>query len=141
MQSPTEFTLKFYRACGWTCQVVEHWVSRKWVNKEGKTINGFRKDLFGCIDIIAIRPQFKGVLGIQCCAPSSISARVAKCKSIPEIETWLLAGNRLEVVAFKKAKGKWERKVVELTAGECEPVFKHRRTKKSKPSVQKELFQ
>lgn len=64
--SPTERSLKKLREDGYTCEVVERW------NHHTKQ----RKDLFGIIDILAIR---KGeVLGVQTTAASNVSARLEK---------------------------------------------------------------
>lgn len=64
--TPTQRSLEKLRAEGYICQVVE-------------SFNSFtkqRKDLFGVIDILAIREN--EILGVQTTSASSVSARVKK---------------------------------------------------------------
>lgn len=97
--SPTQRTLQECRRRGWTAQVVERW------NPHAR----IRQDLFGCIDIVAITPS--GILGIQACAGSSHSTRMAKVIATPTTKLWLEAGARLEVWSWAKrgARGKAKR--------------------------------
>jgi hypothetical protein len=71
---------------------------------------GIRRDLFGCIDIVAL-DGLPGVLGIQATSLSNRAARVAKIRTDPEVaplaRAWLLAGNRLEVWGWAKVEGRW----------------------------------
>jgi hypothetical protein len=83
--SPTQKSLKYLRDNGYTAQVVERYVS----------FTHRRIDLFGAIDICAVKPGDRGVLGVQTTSSSNHSARVTKAKAIPEIKVWLEAGNRL----------------------------------------------
>ncbi len=79
---------------GYQAQVVERW-------------NAFAKiriDLYGCIDIVAIRPGLP-VLGVQCTSHSNISSRFTKCLSLGQM--WLSTGHtQLEVWAWRSLKGK-----------------------------------
>jgi hypothetical protein len=61
-----------------------------------------RQDLYGCIDIAAIHPERKGVLGIQCTSDANVSARVSKIQDIPAAKIWIQAGNSLWVVGWGK---------------------------------------
>lgn len=90
--TPTQRSLKHLRELGYQAQVVEQW------NAYAKV----RIDLWGCIDILAIRPG-EPVLGVQCTSPSNLSQRVAKCRELGQ--TWLSTGSRLEAWAFRKLKG------------------------------------
>lgn len=91
--SPTQRCLKHLRELGYTPAVVEKFNS---FTKQ-------RKDLYECIDIVAVRPGVR-VLGIQACAHSSMSARMKKC--IEFGQGWLSTGHtQLEVWAFRKLKG------------------------------------
>ena len=91
--SPTQRALKHLREMGYQAQVVEKW-------------NAFAKiriDLFGCIDIVAVRPGVP-VLGVQCTSHSNISSRFQK--SLVLGQGWLSTGHtQLEVWAFRKLKG------------------------------------
>jgi hypothetical protein len=75
---------------------------------------GVRKDLFGCIDAVALDTQ-PGLLGIQACAASSASTRVAKALAEPRLGTWLRAGNRFEVWSWGKRGPRGKRKLWVLT--------------------------
>lgn len=106
--SPTQRTLAECRKRGWTVQVVEKWVAQA----------RRRIDLFGVIDLVAIADG--RIMGIQACAGSSHSARVAKILAEPRALEWLRAGAKLEVWSFSKrgARGKakrWALRVDELT--------------------------
>ena len=57
--------------------------------------SGIRKDLWGCVDILALDGQ-PGSLGVQACAASSMSERARKAVAIPELKAWLAHGNRWE---------------------------------------------
>lgn len=96
--SPTRRTLVRLRSLGWTADVTE-----RWIPKAKK-----RKDLFGFIDVVAIRADKAGVLGIQCTTVSNQAARLTKLLAIPATRTWLLAGNRVQVWGWKKRSGRWE---------------------------------
>jgi hypothetical protein len=93
--SPTARTLKLLREEGWTAQVVERWNAYATI----------RVDLFGGIDIVAIHPV-RGILGVQACAVSSQSARMAKLLAEPKLREWVAAGGRLEVWGWGKRKVK-----------------------------------
>jgi len=98
MNSPTVRSLKKLRDEGYTCQVVEHFNS----------FVKIRQDLFNFIDIVAIRSDVPGVLGVQTTSRSNTSARVKKITDNPISKTWLSAGNKIEVHGWSKmgARGK-----------------------------------
>lgn len=109
MTSPTARSLAYLRKEGYLAQVVEKF------NMFSKT----RIDLFGCIDIVAVRSDVMGMLGIQVTVRSNIQDRVKKCKAELKMRTWLSADNRLEVHGWglmgKQGKRKkYELKVVEI---------------------------
>jgi len=100
---------------GWTAQVVEKW------NPHGKV----RIDLFGCIDLVAMRDGHKGLLGIQATTTGHIPDRVDKALLEPRLQTWLATGNRFQVVgwALRGARGKrklWTVKIREILEGDPE---------------------
>lgn len=105
--SPTQRSLKLLRETGWIPEVVERW------NAYTKT----RKDLFGCIDIVALRHG--ELAGIQTTSASG-SSRIAKIKAEPRMISWLEAGGTLYVHGWAKrgARGKrktWTCRVVPIT--------------------------
>lgn len=97
MRSPTELSLKFLREQGYTVAVVEKW------NAFAK----IRQDLFGIIDLVAIKKDVPGILGIQTTSKSNISARVAKSKNNKDLLTWYNAGNNFIIHGWAKENGVW----------------------------------
>lgn len=107
MTSPTQHSLEYYRKQGYICQVVEYF-------------NAFAKrriDLFGCIDIVAIKDGEVGVLGIQTTSKSNMQARILKTKKEPIMKTWLAGGNAIVIDGWEKLKnGRYELTSYEITA-------------------------
>ena len=89
--SPTQRSLKLLRGQGYSAQVVEHWVPQ--------TMR--RRDLFGCIDIVAVHPKVDGVLGVQTTSATNFSARKTKALAIPELRVWMQAGGRFAVHGWR----------------------------------------
>ena len=105
MKTPTQLSLEFLRDQGYTVAITEHW------NAFAK----IRQDLYGIIDLIAIKSGVPGVLGIQTTSKSNISARVNKSKQNSALLTWYKAGNRFLIHGWGKENGVWkleEREVV-----------------------------
>lgn len=96
--TPTECTIKRLRKEGYTTAIVE-----KWIPKTKR-----RKDLYGCIDITAIRSNQSGVFGIQATSRGHVSDRVKKALAIPALKIWLQAGNRFEVWGWKKKGARYQ---------------------------------
>ena len=90
--SPTQRTLQWLRKNGYAAGVVEKWIPH--IKR--------RVDLFGAIDIIAVRASPPETVGIQCTSKSNMSSRVKKALSIPEISIWKDAGNQMLVVGWSK---------------------------------------
>lgn len=115
MGSPTQRTLALLRKQGWTAAVVEKW------NPHAKV----RIDMFGCIDIVAIRSQSplvpysldlmlgesEGIIGIQACAGASHAARAKKAWDQPGLHKWLAAGGKFAVMSWAKRGARGKRKV------------------------------
>lgn len=90
--SPTERTLKYLRALGYRAVVTERW------NPFAK----IRQDLFGIIDVLAVR---RGeTLGVQCTSYTNVSARVTKIAGHDSTPMLREAGWRLEVHGWTKGK-------------------------------------
>ena len=89
--SPTQKTLKWMREMGFAAQVVEKW------NPHAKV----RQDLFGFIDIVAIK-EHEGIVGIQATSMSNYSDRIKKILDAPDAKKWILAGGRLMLLAWGK---------------------------------------
>ena len=109
--SPTQRTLKRIRDAGATAAVAEYWL--RVPNHPG---GGVRRDLFGFIDVVALWPG-EGTIGIQATSGSNGRARVRKiateCRD--NALAWLAQGNRIQVWDWRKLKGKWEPRIVEVT--------------------------
>ena len=104
MSSPTVRSLALLRSTGWTVQVVEHW-------------NAFSKrrvDLFGCIDILAVKAG-AGCLGVQACVVGDQSKRMKKALAEPRLRAWLEAGNHFEVWGWGKHGKEGARKLWTVT--------------------------
>lgn len=106
--SPTSRSLQLLRSAGWLPAIVE-----KWNPHVGE--HGIRQDLYGCIDLVAIRADKPGVLGVQTTTASNLSARWRKIRGCQAALVWVLAGNRLELHGWKKVGRRWFVRKRELT--------------------------
>lgn len=101
MRGPTQRSLKLLRDQGYTVYIVE-------------TFNVYakkRNDLFGFIDIAAIHPNRRGVLGIQTTTGSHLANRITKAESLAAYNVWLASGNAVEFHGWAKKgpRGKMKR--------------------------------
>ena len=102
--SPTQRTLKRLRELGYLVQVVEHW------NPHAR----IRQDLFGFIDVLAVREG--EVLAVQACAGGDASKRARKIADHANVSAVRKAGIRIEVHAWRKlASGRYEVRVVDCS--------------------------
>jgi hypothetical protein len=102
--SPTQRSLDLLRKEGWLCQVVERW------NPHSRT----RLDLFGFIDILAIREG--EILGVQATSRSNVSSRVSKIANHENTGRVREAGIGIEVWGWgKMANGRWEVRKVDVS--------------------------
>mgnify|MGYP005820298399 CR=1 FL=1 len=140
MSSPTERSLKALRDGGWIAQVVE-----KWIPVPAHPAGGVRKDLFGFIDIVAIRGNV--TLGVQACRANDIPARLAKIREtkaeLEGVEVLALplvleAGWRVEVHGWLRpnnASRRWRLRVVDVGTGQDTGVRELVRTRKPRPAA------
>jgi hypothetical protein len=102
-KSATQRSLQLLRKEGWQCQVVERWqaFARK------------RIDLFGCIDILAVKPGL--ILGVQA-TTSSVSAHATKALNCGGLRGWLEAGPNVyfEIWGWTKKGKRGQRKTYQL---------------------------
>jgi hypothetical protein len=96
--SPTQRTLRLLRAEGWAAEVVERWLP-------GANV---RRDLFGCVDVVAVRPG--QVLGVQCCTAGDVSKRLDKARACPGLRDWLASGAVFAVWGWSKRGPRGQRK-------------------------------
>lgn len=127
---PTQRTLEYCRKQGWLVDVVERFI--KVPNHPG---GGIRRDLFGIIDIIAIREG--KILGIQTTSGSNHSSHLKKLicdlkevtptevedvyRRQDNLEQWLETGSQYEIWSWKKKGKNWEKRVDVLRRIEHEP--------------------
>ena len=103
--TPTQHALRMLREDNYLAAVVERWNSHARV----------RQDLFGIIDILAVRGS--ECLGVQATDNTNHSHRVKKLKAALTTADWLCPPfRRLEVWSFRvDARGKTVRRVEEIT--------------------------
>jgi hypothetical protein len=129
--TPTALTLSHLRRHGFIAEVVEKWVPH--ANR--------RRDLFGCIDILAIDRRTPGIVGIQATTLGHVADRLGKAGARHELAAWLKAGGRYEVWGWRRRpSGRWEVKVIELRAGDLEPVPVLTPARRGRRPRQKGLF-
>lgn len=99
--SPTKRSLDECKRRGWIAAVVEQTIPRTFI----------KRDMFGCIDIVAIAPD--GIIGIQATSNNggNHSARIAKIHAEPRMQSWCKAGARLLVWSWAKRGARGERKL------------------------------
>jgi hypothetical protein len=100
-------TADFLRAAGWTVGKVECWI-----NVPQHPAGGIMRDLWGVIDLVAVRADSQGVLGVQATASVSSGgnrqARRAKVLASPEAKVWVSAGNKIWLIFWHKPGRIWE---------------------------------
>ena len=101
--TPTQLTLRYLRENGWLAEVVERWVP-------GANV---RKDLFGFIDIVALKDG--ETLGVQATSYSNISARVTKIVASDAVNEVRKANWSLWVVGWRKVENRWREKIVDCS--------------------------
>ena len=101
--TPTQLTLRKLRADGWLDEVVERWVPG----------GNIRKDLFGFVDIIALRDG--ETLAIQATSYTNISARVNKIASLDTVADVREANWSIWVIGWRKINNRWVEKIVDCS--------------------------
>ena len=109
-KSPTQNSLSVLKGEGWLAEVVERWIP-------GANI---RKDLFGFVDIIAVKDG--QTLAVQTTSYSNVSARVKKITESELLPELRKAGWLIHVHGWRKTAtirgGKtqvWKQHVVDLS--------------------------
>lgn len=76
------------------------------VEKVEQVIHGtfIKRDCFGAFDIIGVKGDVRGVLGIQVCASDRFADHVAKLRVIEAVWAWLRAGNHVVVHSWRKRR-------------------------------------
>jgi len=98
--TPNARTLDSLRKEGYIAEVVEKRLPRGFTTK----------DLFGCIDVLAVKPGAP-VLGVQATTRTNQSARYWKSIAIPALRTWLQAGCAFAIYGWAKVGAAGTRKL------------------------------
>jgi hypothetical protein len=116
--TPTQRTLRELRKQGRLVDVCERWI----VNPKHPG-GGFRKDLFGFVDLIVIDPEL-GIIAIQSCG-SAFKAHLDKIlnsECTENVIEWLQCGGRIELWGWRKLKLfrgskalRWKPRIQEIT--------------------------
>lgn len=93
--SPTQLTLRKLREDGYHAQVVEVW------NPYAR----IRQDLFGFVDVLAVRGT--ETLAVQATSVANVPSRVRKIGDSPLIGPVREAGWSVHVWGWAKVKGRW----------------------------------
>ena len=101
--SPTQLSLKKLRADGWLAEVVERWVP-------GANI---RKDLFGWVDIVALKDGV--TLAVQTTSYSNMSARANKIADSETIAEVRKANWSIHIHGWHKKDNRWQCKVRDVS--------------------------
>jgi hypothetical protein len=101
--TPTQRSLSYLRDEGYLVAIVEHW----------NPFARIRQDLFGFIDLLAIRRD--ETLAVQVTA-SGVSSRVKKIEASPHLGRVREAGWKIFVHGWRKnAAGKYVMRIVDLS--------------------------
>ena len=101
--SPTQRSLKYLRDQGYTVWITEHWNS----------FARIRQDLFGFIDLIALRGD--ETLAVQTTSYSNVSARIKKIENHENIGPVRDAGWAISIHGWHKVGNRWQVRVVDLS--------------------------
>lgn len=111
-KSPTARTLERIREQGGLAEVVEKTLPKCFI----------KKDLFGCIDIIALRNG--RIVGIQATSDGNHATRLKKSMEEGRLVTWLTSGGLFEVWSWSKflpvgaKREKWTARVDQIRISE-----------------------
>ena len=123
--SPTQRTLRELRKMGRLVDVCERWIPNP--KHPG---GGFRKDLFGFVDLIVLDPE-QGIVGIQSCGQSFAAhlRKIMDSECTDNVIEWLQCGGRLELWSWRKLKLKrggkamrWTPRVKEITLADWQEL-------------------
>lgn len=94
-ESPTKLTLRHLRADGYTAEVVERW------NPHARV----RHDLFGVIDVLALRGD--ETLAVQTTSADNVAHRVRKIAESEHVGAMREANWRIVVHGWAKVGNRW----------------------------------
>jgi hypothetical protein len=95
-------SLKYLRSLGYMADVCERFIGF------GNGGHGFRKDLFGFADLLAVTDELPGVLAVQATSKKQISKHLREYRTTPEVcealRIWAAAGNRCEIHGWDRVE-------------------------------------
>jgi hypothetical protein len=104
VSSPTQRTLAELKKRGYLAAVVEKW------NPHAR----IRQDLFGCIDILALKDG--ATLAVQATSGSNVASRVKKIAENEALPEMRAAGWSIAVWGWRKASnGRWQLREVDVS--------------------------
>lgn len=119
--SNTSRTLKYIREKGWVADMVE-----RWMHMPTHPAGGFRKDMFGFGDIVAMGEG--SIIAIQSCgqAFAQHDRKITEDELVaPNAKLWLENGGRLILIGWRRVKLKrggkamrWEPRIKEYSKEE-----------------------
>lgn len=76
------------------------------VEKVEQVIHGtfIKRDCFGAFDLLAVKADEQGALGVQICASDRKADHVAKLREIEAVWAWLRAKNRILIHSWRKRR-------------------------------------
>lgn len=92
--SPTQRTLRLLREQGYRTALVERWVPRP--DLPG---GGHKLDLFGCFDLLAIRPG--EIIAVQSTGTDHAGHRRKLIERREAVLAWLEAGGRAQLISWR----------------------------------------
>lgn len=116
--TPTQRTLRELRKQGRLVDVCERWI----VNPKVPG-GGFRKDLFGFIDLIVLDPE-QGIVAIQSCGQAFKAHldKIMDSECTENVIEWLQCGGRAELWGWRRVKlrrgskaMRWKPRIKEIT--------------------------
>lgn len=122
----TKLSMDYLRKQGYVVAVVESWLTfpeRKNGIPTGKTIR-IKRDLWNMADLIAFRPDTRGVYLIQTTTTANQANRAFKIKTSEHAWDWLGCLDRhIHVHGWLKSRktNRWELTVTEIKQSECVP--------------------
>ena len=109
-KTPTQRSLALLQNEGFPAAVVEWRLPRCMMTE----------DAFGLFDLMAVRADFPGVLGIPTTSGMNHASRVKKLLSNARLQIWLAAGNTAEVWPWAKRQGRWTCRQQRLVAADLD---------------------
>ncbi len=100
MSSPLVRTVKYFKNHGYRCEIVERFIPTGG--------HGFRKDFLSCIDLMAMKPNKKKIIGVQCFSTAWTEHEKKICVEFPELtKYWLsLKYTKLYFIGWRRLKVK-----------------------------------